>query len=654
MLPLNLRVNSTAALRAIPLLVCWRDTALSSAMPDKSSLTPQYRRAVHCHCLGSRLLGNWVETIAFATPGEREWEQGGLPMKYCGHCGHEWADSFEYCPNDATPLQATPPDPLLGKLLRSKYEILQRLGRGPHGMVYRAHHRIADQACVVKVLDSELTREESQLQQVKAGVRFALGLRSPHTVRLYDFDYAEEAGYFLVEELVEGDSLDSLLQKRPRLPARVCAALLRQIAESLSEAHGCGLGHGRLVPANVLLAGSFPDLIVKVSGYGLTGPADRPEADQRPQTSLDLVSLGALLFQMLTGEEAFTIAGGNGRAVRVGGELKAALQRAEAPHPLAELALGLLGVEVGRRFDSATEVASALSEPPGAAPGKPESAPTVPSAPLAPEPSAASSPAVEYEPLPPPEEPQLSLLRVGIFLGIVALVGLLGVWLWRGSSAPSSPTTAAPAASEVSEVSSLSFDYEIVQRPNEGDPVKHPHVVVRVGGLPLYIIRDKSPYASTVGRAQAAREALDQAAENLRANPKLRFALARREGNPTIVLEGAAGSGQLPIIAITRADVYAYNVRSHEKTTQAELGGWWLARTRDYMGLFVLGKAPRLTTRTEDGAALARLYEIARARSADVSQPASTALQPALSELDPKLKEVLETGVFQLSETHHE
>ncbi|MDA2914066.1 hypothetical protein MYX77_08935 [Acidobacteriia bacterium AH_259_A11_L15] len=179
-------------------------------------------------------------------------------------------------------------------------------------------------------------------------------------------------------------------------------------------------------------------------------------------------------------------------------------------------------------------------------------------------------------------------------------------------------------------------------------------MVVRVGGLPLYIIRDKSPYASTVGRAQAAMEALDQAAENLRANPNLRFTLARREGNPTIVLEGAAGRGQLPIIAITRADVYAYNVRSHEKTTQAELAGWWLARTRDYMGLFVLGKAPRLTTRTEDGAALARLYEIARARSANVSQPASTALQPALSELDPKLKEVLETGVFQLSETDHE
>lgn len=572
-------------------------------------------------------------------------------MKHCQQCGQEWADSFQFCPNDATPLQAAPSDPLVGQLLGNKYQILQRVGRGPHGTVYRAQHRVADQACVVKLLHSELTRGESQLQQVKAGIRAALELRSPHTVRLYDFDYAEGTGYFLVEELVEGDSLDSLLQKRPRLPARVCASVLRQIAESLSEAHGRGLGHGRLVPANVLLAGSFPDLIVKVSDYGLTGAADRPEADRRPQTSLDLVSLGALLFQMLTGEKAFTIAGGNGRAVRAGGELRAALQRAEAPHPLAELALGLLGVEAGRRFDSATEVASALSEPPGAALGKPES---VPAAPSAPEPSAASSPVVEYEPLPEPEEPQLSLLRVGIFLGIVAVVGLLGVWLWRGSSGPPSPTTAAPAASEVSEVTSPTFDYEIVRRPNEGDPVKHPHVVVRVGGLPLYIIRDMSPYASTVGRAQAAREALDQAAENLRANPNLRFALARREGNPTIVLEGAAGSGQLPIIAITRADVYAYNVRSHEKTTQAELAGWWLARTRDYMGLFVLGRAPRLTTRTEDGAALARLYEIARARSASVSQPVSTALQPALSELDPKLREALETGVFQLSETHHE
>ena len=585
----------------------------------------------------------------------------GLRMKYCGKCGQEWSDTFQYCPNDAAPLQATPLDPLVGQLLGNKYEILHQLGRGPHGKVYRARHRIADQPCVVKVLNAELTQQEEQLQQLRSAVRIAFELRSLHTVRLYDFDYAEEVGYFLVEEFVEGESLQTLLQKRGWLPAPVCASLLRQVAESVAEAHAHGFEHGRVTPANVLITGNFPELTAKVSDYSVAGLTRTPEGAPGPGAGTDVLSLGALLFQMLTGEEPFTAAGESQHVLRTAEELKAALQRAEAPQPLGELALGLLGLDPGRRFGSAAEVASALSalspsallkpEPPSAAPldVEPGGRAAVPS-----QWSPTPSPSGENEPLPPLEEPRLSLLRVGIFLGLVALVGVIVVWLWRGKPAPLSQTAAAPAPKEVASTPVPTFDYEITQRANEGDPVEHPHALVRVGGLPLYIVRDKGRYPSTVARARAATEALDRAAENLRGSPYLRFTLARRDGSPTIVQGDSTRTDQLPIIAVTRADVYAYNVRSHEKTTQGELAQWWLARTRDYVELFVLGKIPRLTTGTEDGAALVRLYALARTRSAGTREPAPAALQRALSELDPKLREVLQTGVFQFPETHHE
>ena len=97
-------------------------------------------------------------------------------MKYCGKCGQEWSDTFHYCPNDAALLEATPPDRLLGQLLGNKYEILHRLGRGPHGTVYRARHRIADQPCVVKVLNAGLTEQDEQLQQLPGGGRLHLRL----------------------------------------------------------------------------------------------------------------------------------------------------------------------------------------------------------------------------------------------------------------------------------------------------------------------------------------------------------------------------------------------------------------------------------------------------------------------------------------------
>jgi hypothetical protein len=380
-----------------------------------------------------------------------------------------------------------------------------------------------------------------------------------------------------------------------------------------------------------------------------------------PDTDTDLLSLGGLLFHMLTGEEPSTTAGESTHELRTREQLKVALQRAETPQPLGELALGLLGLEPSRRFGSAAEVATAVS---GLLPSVLLKAEPPPAAPLDVEPgeSAAApsqwsptpSPSAEGEPLPPLEEPRLSLLRVGIFLGLVVLVGVIVVWLWSGKPAPPSQTAAAPAPKEVASTPVPTFDYEITRRANEGDPVEHPHALVRIGGLPLYILRDKGRYPSTVARARAATEALDRAAENLRGSPNLRFTLARRDGSPTIVQGDSVGTDQVPIIAVTRADVYAYNVRSHEKTTQGELAQWWLARTRDYIELFVLGKVPRLTTHTEDGAALVRLYALARTRSAGTREPAPVALQRALSELDPKLREVLQSGIFQFPERHHE
>lgn len=584
-------------------------------------------------------------------------------MKYCGQCGQEWADSFQYCPNDATPLQAAPADPIVGQLLGNKYKILDPLGRGRHGRVYRAHHRIADQPCAVKLLDAEATQADGPLQQLRSAVRLGLELRSPHTVRLYDFDYAEGVGYFLVEELVEGGSLQTLLQTRGRLPAPLCLSLLRQIADSLADAHAQGLAHGHLTPANVLLRGSFPELTAKISDYGLAGLSGAAEAAPGPTAGTDLVSLGGLLFQMLTGEEAVTSAGGSQAGLRAAEELKAALQRAQVSPPLAELALRLLGLDPSRQLGSAAEVAAALNQVPAADLLKPGPLPAAPSGvePSEPRPTAGvpswwspiSTPTAGGEPLPPPEEPKLSLLRVAAVVVLVALVGMTVFWLWRARPAPQSQAAATSTPNAAPSVLLPRFDYQITQRANEGDPVEHPHVLVRVEGLPLYVIRDKGSYPSTVARARAATEALSQAAKNLRGNRNLRFTLTRRGSNPTIVQAGSPQTGSLPIVAIIPADVYAYNVRSHEKTTQGDLAQWWLARTRDYIGLFVSGRAPGLTTRTEDGAALARLYQIARGRRARLPQPAVTTLQPALSGLDPKLKEALQAGVFHFPETDH-
>ena len=591
-------------------------------------------------------------------------------MKYCPQCGEEWSDSFQFCPQDASPLQSEPLDRLVGQLLAKKYEILERIGRGPHGKVYRAHHRISDQTCVVKLLNPELTQDDKQLVSLRAVVRASLELRSPHTVRLYDLDYAEEFGYFLAEEYVEGHSLDNLLLKHGRLPASVSTSLLRQISESLAEAHTLGLPHGNLAASNVLLTGAVPALSAKVSDYGL---ARLPRASQTatdPDARTDLLLLGGLLFLMLTGEKPFLTLPETSTVLRDTEELKAALQRSEVSRELTALAFSLLGIQPGRGLSSAASVASALEQI--SRPALPEAEKPSPDAP-APEtegkspaggvpawfsPTSLQTAEAEAETNAPPGEPKISSLRVGVFAGVVASIVLLVIWLWFRSPAPQSTavpapqsqTMAEPPAKEAAALPIPAFDYEIAKRENEGNPAEHPHVLVRIEGLPLFIIRDKGVYPSTIARAQAAIQALRQAADNLREKPSLQFRIVEKEGNHIIVQESLSGTAGLPIIAVTHADVYGYNARSNAKASPEDLAHWWLGRTQDYLGLFALGKAPRFITHTEDGAALLRLYETARAASANTSMSAAAALKQALKESDPKLKEALQISVFQTPE----
>lgn len=578
-------------------------------------------------------------------------------MKQCSQCGQEWADNFQFCPYDATALSSSPADPLVGQVLANKYEILERLGQGPHGTVYRARHRIADQPCAVKLLDPNMTRLDTQLQRLRTSVQIGLKLRSPYTVRVHDFDYADGVGYFLVEELAEGESLQAFLREQKLLPAQVCAALLRQISESLAEAHGQGFRHGHLSTTNVLVTGSFLEITAKVSDYGFGDVNGVPTTTVGQEFAVDVVSLGGLLYQMLTGETPFVSPDGGTLNLRNPEEHTTALQRVDAPRPLRELALRLLDpIEDGRLW-SAADVLSALGD---ALPG--DSAKAGVSMATEREKSSVSTavmtsglseatPATEESQAMWEAQPGISIPRVALVLLVVAGLGAGLFWLLRSKPAakpqPTAPVEAEAAPAHIQD-SHPRFDTEIVQRDNEGNPAHHAHVLVRIEGLPLYIIRDEGSYPSTSARAQAVVQALQQAAENLRSQADARFALTKHDEADVIVQKGAVGTTDLAIISVTHADLHGYQVRSqNKKITHDELSDWWLARTRDYLAAFVLGNAPYQTKSNKDGAALAQLYWQVRARSKDRQEPPIVLLRQALNELDPKLKEDLQRGIFQ-------
>ena len=215
------------------------------------------------------------------------------------------------------------------------YRLGELLGRGGMGEVYRATHRMLARPAAIKLIRPEVLASSDDSMAQTATARFrreaeaAARLRSPHTVELYDFGVTEDGTLYLVMELLEGTNLELLVrQQGPQAPARV-VEILRQVCESLEEAHSYGLVHRDIKPANIHLGRlGLHDDFVKVLDFGLvrsivgpgqdslTGAAGMtpgtpaymaPEMahDRTVDGRADLYSLGCVAYYLLTGKLVF-------------------------------------------------------------------------------------------------------------------------------------------------------------------------------------------------------------------------------------------------------------------------------------------------------------------------------------------------------------
>ena len=139
------------------------------------------------------------------------------------------------------------------------YRLGELLGRGGMGEVYLATHRMLARPAAIKLIRQEVLAAGDAALAQTAVARFrreaeaAAKLRSPHTVELYDFGVTQEGTFYLVMELLEGQTLERMVRDQgPLHPARVIH-ILRQVCESLEEAHSYGLVHRDIKPANIHL-----------------------------------------------------------------------------------------------------------------------------------------------------------------------------------------------------------------------------------------------------------------------------------------------------------------------------------------------------------------------------------------------------------------
>lgn len=134
-------------------------------------------------------------------------------------------------------------DPLVGKVLEDRFEILSRIGEGGTGVVYKARQVTVDRIVAIKVLGAHVSSDPSWVKRFHNEARAAARLDHPNTVRLIDFGQTKEGLLFIAMEFLQGKSLADEIVRLGKLPPNRMLRILSQVCQSLQEAHGQGIIH---------------------------------------------------------------------------------------------------------------------------------------------------------------------------------------------------------------------------------------------------------------------------------------------------------------------------------------------------------------------------------------------------------------------------
>ncbi|MCP4600847.1 MAG: protein kinase [Proteobacteria bacterium] len=299
---------------------------------------------------------------------------------FCGVCGTKIPG------ND--PIISPQADPLIGMVIDNRYRIIDLIGRGGMGAVYRVEHVKMGKIMALKILHGELSRDTDLVRRFKREAQTVSRLGHINTVSVFDFG-AHQGMMYLVMEYIDGQDLAQALRAKGPLQFPRTARILIQVCSALHEAHDKSIVHRDLKPENILIGHrDEQDDFVKVLDFGLAKLRDKkdrtritakgslvgtpyymaPEhirgelVDQRS----DIYALGAVMFKLLTGETPFTA------DTPMGVITKHLTEEPEPPskrHPRLkipviadEIVLKAMNKGAENRYESAEEMRTALAD----------------------------------------------------------------------------------------------------------------------------------------------------------------------------------------------------------------------------------------------------------------------------------------------------
>jgi serine/threonine protein kinase/predicted Zn-dependent protease len=308
----------------------------------------------------------------------------------CPKCHFENLDDTLYCGKCATPLpveeisaptetlEAAKEELTTGSTFARRYQIIEELGKGGMGKVYKAQDTEIKDKVALKLLKPEIAADKKTIERFQNELRFARKISHRNVCRMYDLN-KEEGTYYITMEYVPGEDLKNSIIRMGPLSAGKAIFIAKQVCEGLAEAHELGVVHRDLKPQNIMIDRKGNARIMdfgiarSITGKGITGAGvmigtpeymspeqvEGKEVDQRS----DIYSLGVILYEMVTGRVPFE--GDTPLSIAVKHKTETPKEPRELntqiPEELSRVILRCMEKDKEKRYQSAGEVSSELT-----------------------------------------------------------------------------------------------------------------------------------------------------------------------------------------------------------------------------------------------------------------------------------------------------